>query len=108
MAVSKKQVAFDLDTKALKIYYPAESLNNAYDVIKRHIENSGFKWLQGSVYVSEKPMSSVKVTDTLNTLMTLPSGLSIKLLILNPCLKIRRVLLVYSSICSERSCRIYL
>lgn len=65
MAASRKQIAFDLDTKALKIYYPSESWNNAYDVIKRHMENSGFKWLQGSVYVSEKPMSPVKVTDTL-------------------------------------------
>lgn len=69
MAASRKQIAFDLDTNALKIYYPTESWNNAYDIIKRHMENKGFKWMQGSVYVSEAPMSTVKVMDILYSLV---------------------------------------
>lgn len=66
---SRKQVVFDLDTAALKKYYPSNSWNNAYDVVKRHMQNNGFKWLQGSVYVSEKPMSPVKVNRILGRLV---------------------------------------
>lgn len=80
MAVGRKQVAFDLDTDALKIYYPTESWNNAYDVIRRHMENNGFNWLQGSVYVSQKPITSVEVTYILDELVT-------KNLWLNACMR---------------------
>lgn len=40
----RKQIAFDLDTKALEKYYPTDSWQNAYEIIKRHlvIKNS---WL---------------------------------------------------------------
>lgn len=69
MANGRKQVTFDLDTGALKTYYPSESWNNAYDVIKRHMTNSGFDWLQGSVYVSRKPITSAEVTDILDELV---------------------------------------
>lgn len=62
MPVGKKQVAFDLDTKALKIYYPSESWNNAYDIIKRKMLKNDFSWQQGSVYVSNKPMLSRDVS----------------------------------------------
>ena len=70
MSTYKKQISFDLDTNALKTYYPSESWNHAYDTIKRHMENNGFKWLQGSVYISDKPMSSVKVSKILEDLVT--------------------------------------
>lgn len=69
MAGGRKQIAFDLDTKALEIYYPTESWNNAYDVIKRHMLKNGFSWLQGSVYVSDKPINSTKTTRILRTLV---------------------------------------
>ena len=42
MAETRKQIAFDLDTKALETYYPSESWNNAYEVIKRHMLKNGF------------------------------------------------------------------
>jgi hypothetical protein len=35
----RKQVIFDLDTTASKIYYPSDTWNGAYDFIKRHIES---------------------------------------------------------------------
>lgn len=33
-AETKKQIAVDLDAKALEMYYPSEDWNNAYEVIK--------------------------------------------------------------------------
>lgn len=68
MANGRKQIAFDLDTKALEKYYPTKSWHNAYDVIKRHMVNNGFDWLQGSVYVSKEAISSVRVTRILRNL----------------------------------------
>lgn len=62
MALIRKQIAFDLDTNALKLYYPTESWHGAYEVIKRHMTANGFLWQQGSVYVSEKSMSSINAT----------------------------------------------
>lgn len=69
MADTRKQIAFDLDTNALKTYYPSESWNNAYEVIRKHMTAHGFQWLQGSVYVSDKPMKPYRVTRVLNELV---------------------------------------
>lgn len=69
MSKFKKQITFDLDTKALKIYYPNKSWNNAYDIIKKHMTKNDFLWLQGSVYVSIHPMSSKEVTHILDKLI---------------------------------------
>lgn len=65
MTNTRKQITFDLDTKALEKYYPTKSWNNAYEVIKKHMMNNGFEWLQGSVYVSTKSVSSAKMTNIL-------------------------------------------
>lgn len=62
MAKGRKRITFDLDTEALKLYYPSESWNNAYEIIKRHMVNNGFSWVQGSVYVSNQPMITTEVT----------------------------------------------
>lgn len=75
--MTRKQIAFDLDTNALKIYYPSDSWRNAYDVIKRHMIGNEFKWLQGSVYVSEKPMTSYRVARILEDLVTKNPWLSV-------------------------------
>lgn len=69
MAGTRKQIAFDLDTKALREYYPSENWRNSYEIIKRHMTRSGFIWLQGSVYVSENTMSTGKVTRILRKLV---------------------------------------
>jgi virulence-associated protein VapD len=66
MARSRKQIAFDLDTNMLKNYYPKVGWQHAYDDIKRHMQNNGFEWQQGSVYVSLKPMDLV-ILDTVVT-----------------------------------------
>ncbi len=70
MANFRKQITFDLDTKSLKQYYPGESWQNAYDIIKRHMLKNGFRWLQGSVYVSQNTMATAKITDILMELAT--------------------------------------
>lgn len=69
MAGFRKQIAFDLDTKALREYYPGENWRNSYEIIKRHMTRSGFLWLQGSVYVSKNMMSTGKVTRILRKLV---------------------------------------
>lgn len=58
---TRKQITFDLDTNALKIYYPSDNWRNAYEVIKNHMRKNNFSWVQGSVYVSNKPISSFEV-----------------------------------------------
>lgn len=69
MGNTRKQIAFDLNTNALKIYYPTESWNNAYEVIRKHMTENGFRWLQGSVYVSEKPIKPYRVIRILDDLI---------------------------------------
>ena len=69
MRKQRKQIAFDLDTEALKKYYPANSWNNAYYDIKKFMVGNGFIWIQGSVYVSERTMTSTEVTYILNNLI---------------------------------------
>ena len=69
MSRGRKQVAFDLDTTALKTYYPSDNWNYAYEVIRRHMTNSGFLWMQGSVYVSKMPIISAEVTNILDELI---------------------------------------
>ena len=69
MTKTRKQIAFDLDTKALEIYYPSESWNNAYEMIKFHMLKNNFAWLQGCVYVSTRSMTSTEVTNILDELV---------------------------------------
>jgi virulence-associated protein VapD len=77
MATGRKQVTFDLDTNALKIYYPSESWNGAYDIIKRHMLKNGFSWQQGSVYVSDSPMLGRDVPPIIETLVENNSWLNV-------------------------------
>lgn len=69
MTKMRKQIAFDLDTKALEIYYPSAHWRSSYEIIKKHMLRNGFNWLQGSVYVSVKPMSSAETARILGSLV---------------------------------------
>ena len=69
MALSRKQVAFDLNTKALEVHYPKPNWNYAYEIIKRHMRENGFDWMQGSVYHSRNPMAAYIVTDVIAELI---------------------------------------
>ena len=43
-------VSFDIDTNCLNKHYPQETYQNAYNDIRKFMENNGFEWQQGSVY----------------------------------------------------------
>jgi len=43
-------IAFDLDVNTLKHEY-GEPYNNAHFEVRRELENIGFKWTPGSVYL---------------------------------------------------------
>ena len=45
-------IAFDLKVEELKTHY-GEPYNKAYDEIRQELENLGFEWTQGSVYMSK-------------------------------------------------------
>lgn len=54
-------IAFDLKVEELKKHY-GEPYNKAYDEIRQELENLGFEWTQGSVYMSnaqDNTLSSV-------------------------------------------------
>lgn len=46
-------IAFDLKIDVLKAEY-GEPYNRAYDEIRQELENIGFEWTQGSVYINHK------------------------------------------------------
>ena len=59
---TRKQVSFDLDTKALEEYYPDKNWRKAYDVIKKYMILNGFIWQQGSSYISKDTISYTKTS----------------------------------------------
>ncbi|MDR2296499.1 MAG: hypothetical protein LBD95_06830 [Clostridiales Family XIII bacterium] len=69
MATGRKQVAFDMDTAALKKHYPNKSWEHAYDDVRRYMTNNGFRWQQGSVYVSTKPVDVYRVAAVISALI---------------------------------------
>ncbi|MCL2486535.1 MAG: hypothetical protein FWE86_02915 [Oscillospiraceae bacterium] len=69
MAATRKQIAFDLDTKALEKYYPTKNWRNAYEVIKQYMSEHEFKWRQGSVYISIHLMSDTVATIAISDLV---------------------------------------
>lgn len=53
----KKAINFDLDTKALKKYYPGKNYRHAYTDIKKFMESEGFLHRQWSGYNSKEKLS---------------------------------------------------
>lgn len=53
-------IAFDLDTQVLKDTYHADSYNNAYADIRKHLLSRGFEWQQGSVYFGGPAVDAVR------------------------------------------------
>lgn len=60
-------IAFDLKGDALEQHY-GRSSENAYDVIRKHMEGYGFKRQQGSVYYGDETVSVVKAILAVQTL----------------------------------------
>ena len=63
MASSKREISFDLDTKALSKYY--DNISLAYSDLRNEFERVGFIHRQGSVYNSKKCLSDIEVTKAL-------------------------------------------
>lgn len=64
-----KAINFDLDTKALKMYYPGKHWRKAYKDIGDFLKENGFSHRQWSGYHSKKLLSDTEViaiTKTLN------------------------------------------
>lgn len=64
----KKVFAFDLDTAKLKQLYPTHNWQNAYRDIGSFLHKNGFDHLQGSVYISSKPMNETKAISVITDL----------------------------------------
>jgi len=62
MSSTRKQIAFDLDTKVCK-QIMGKKYNHIYDIIRKHMEEEGFEHRQGSVYISVKPMKNMEVNN---------------------------------------------
>jgi virulence-associated protein VapD len=53
-------LAFDLKIEELKKHY-GEPYNKAYDEVRQGLEEFGFNWTQGSVYINSSPENSLTV-----------------------------------------------
>lgn len=66
--MSRKMINFDLDTKALQMYYPKSDWHNAYSDVRIFLEKEGFEHRQGSGYVSINSMNYMDVQAILQDL----------------------------------------
>lgn len=66
---TRKQYNFDLDTKALKEFYPGKNWRNAYNEIKRHFIKNGFSWSEGSILVSKEPITFAEANNIIASLV---------------------------------------
>ena len=73
---TRKQIAFDLDTKALEKYYPSQNWRKAYEDIKKEMLKYNFEWKQGSVYNSIDGKSSVAVLRIIRSIVKTLSWLN--------------------------------
>jgi virulence-associated protein VapD len=53
-------IAFDLDTETLAKNYPSSSWQNGYHDVRRILEDEGFTWRQGSVYLGDATIDPVR------------------------------------------------
>lgn len=60
MGNQRKQITFDLDTEAMKKYYPKAGWRNGYADIKKQMLDYSFEWMQGSAYVSTRGLNNME------------------------------------------------
>ena len=66
----RQGIHFDMDTKALEIYYPKAAWRAAYEDVKTFLIDNGFEHEQGSGYHSIRPMAQAKAVDILDNMLT--------------------------------------
>lgn len=63
---TRKALNFDLDTKALEIFYPGNTYHQAYYDIRQFLESAGFQHRQGSGYISIDPIDFYEISLLIN------------------------------------------
>lgn len=61
MAEKRKQITFDIDTKVAKEVLGEKNYTAAYINIRDFMKSEGWVHIEGSVYMSSKPLSTTKV-----------------------------------------------
>lgn len=64
----RKQITFDIDTNVAKKIL-GKNYTNLYKNIKNFLENKGWKHIEGSVYMSNKALSSTNVSYLIDELL---------------------------------------
>lgn len=64
----RKQITFDIDTNVAKKIL-GKSYNNLYTNIKNFMKSKDWEHIEGSVYMSNKPLSNTKVSYLLDELL---------------------------------------
>ncbi len=54
----RKQISFDIDTRVTKVILGEQSYTKIYSDIRGIMERSGWQHIEGSVYMSNRPMSN--------------------------------------------------
>lgn len=56
--VKRKQISFDIDTNVAKKILGEQNYTKVYGDIRRYMEKEGWRHIEGSVYMSNHPMSN--------------------------------------------------
>lgn len=65
----RKQITFDIDTNVTKMILGNGSYTNIYTDIRKYMEKNEWQHIEGSVYMSKKPMSNTKVAKILDSMI---------------------------------------
>ena len=65
----RKQLSFDIDTKVAKAILGKNNYIKAYLDVRKFLEKEGWEHIEGSVYMSKKPLSTTQVMHLLNDLI---------------------------------------
>lgn len=68
MTQRRKQLTFDIDTNIAKEILGEKNYTTAYANIKNFMKNEGWLHIEGSVYMSAKPLSTTQVAHLINSL----------------------------------------
>lgn len=58
----RKQISFDIDTNVAKKIFGEQSYTKIYGDIREFMENEDWKHIEGSVYMSGKPLSNADIS----------------------------------------------
>lgn len=68
MPEKRKQLTFDIDTKVAKEVLGEKNYTTVYTNIRDFMKSEGWIHIEGSVYMSSKPLSTTKIAHLINGL----------------------------------------